>query len=105
MMNANKILIDSRRFFNPLMVLTAISVLAVPLLQAKVDDKLPAPDGQEANMSQPVQVFIIMGQSNTLEMGKVSGGDGSLEHAVKQEGLYPFMVDDDENCRQWQVCQ
>ena len=45
-------------------------------------------------MSKPVQVFLIMGQSNTLEMGKVKGAEGSLEHAVKEEGLYSFMVDD-----------
>ena len=49
-------------------------------------------------MSKPVQVFIIMGQSNTLEMGKVKGDkEGSLEYAVKSENLYPFMVDDSGN--------
>jgi hypothetical protein len=46
-------------------------------------------------MSKPVQVFILMGQSNMLEFGKVKGGkDGSLDYAVQQEGLYPFLVDD-----------
>jgi hypothetical protein len=41
-----------------------------------------------------VKVFIIMGQSNTLEMGKVKGDkEGTLEHAVKNEKLYSFMVD------------
>ncbi|MCA8975691.1 MAG: sialate O-acetylesterase [Planctomycetes bacterium] len=45
-------------------------------------------------MKKPVQVFLVMGQSNTLEMGKVEGGEGTLEHAVKEEGLYPFLVDD-----------
>jgi len=59
---------------------------------------LPDPPGKPADMSKPVQVFIIMGQSNTLEMGKVAGDkDGTLEHAVKEEGLYPFMVDDQGN--------
>ena len=49
-------------------------------------------------MSKPVQVFIIMGQSNTLEMGRVKGDkEGSLEYAVKNEKLYPFMVDDSGN--------
>ena len=53
------------------------------------------PDGKSADMSRPVQVFIIMGQSNTLEMGKVKGDkEGSLEYAVKKEKLYPFMVDE-----------
>ncbi len=47
-----------------------------------------------ADMRKPVQVFLIMGQSNTLEMGKVRGGEGSLEHAVREEGLYPFLLDD-----------
>jgi len=56
---------------------------------------LPDPDGKPADMSKPVQVFIIMGQSNTLEFGKVKGDkEGSLEHAVEKENLYPFMVND-----------
>lgn len=62
---------------------------------AEKDNGLPDPDGQPADLSKPVQVFLIMGQSNTLEMGKVAGDtDGTLEHAVKSAGLYPFMVDD-----------
>ena len=45
-----------------------------------------------------VKVFIIMGQSNTLEMGRVKGDkEGTLEHAVKNEQLYSFMVDDSGN--------
>ena len=40
------------------------------------------------------KVFIIMGQSNTLEMGVVMGEkDGTLERAVKQENLYGFLTD------------
>ena len=76
-----------------LSVAIAIALLAVPVAA----DTLPDPDGKPADMSKPVQVFIIMGQSNTLEMGKVQGGEGSLEHAVKTEKLYPFMVDDAGN--------
>jgi len=61
-------------------------------------EALPDPDGKPADMTKKVKVFIIMGQSNTLEMGKVKGDkDGSLEHAVKSENLYPFMVDDEGN--------
>ena len=59
---------------------------------------MPDRDGKPADMSKPVQVFIIMGQSNTLEMGHVTGDkDGSLEKAVKDKGLYPFLVDDQGN--------
>lgn len=60
-----------------------------------INDALPHPDGKAADVSRTVQVFILMGQSNMLEMGKVAGDkDGTLEHAVKIEGLYPFLVDD-----------
>jgi hypothetical protein len=61
-------------------------------------DDLPDPDGQPADMTKKVKVFIIMGQSNTLEMGNVKGDkEGSLEYATKSEKLYPFMVDDAGN--------
>ncbi len=66
--------------------------------KTNVTQELPDPDGKPADMSRKVKVFIIMGQSNTLEMGKVKGDkDGSLEYAVKTEKLYPFMVDDSGN--------
>ena len=59
---------------------------------------IPHPDDEPANMSKQVQVFIIMGQSNTLEMGRVKGDkEGSLEYATKRENLYPFMIDKSGN--------
>ena len=69
--------------------------LAMALAGASAAD-LPDPDGKPADMSRPVQVFILLGQSNMLGAGKVGGADkpGSLEHAVYTEGLYPFLVDD-----------
>jgi len=42
----------------------------------------------------PVQVHILLGQSNMIGFGKVKGGDGSLEYAVKEKGLYPYLLDD-----------
>ncbi|MEC7447109.1 MAG: sialate O-acetylesterase, partial [Planctomycetota bacterium] len=73
---------------------TSIFVLAA-MAQLALAKDLPDPDGKPADMTQKVKVFIIMGQSNTLEMGKVKGDkEGSLEYAVKKESLYPFMVDD-----------
>ena len=76
---------------------TAMIAAGSAMAEAPINDKLPDPDGKPADMSKPVQVFIIMGQSNTLEFGKVKGGEGSLEYAVKEEGLYPFLVDDSGN--------
>ena len=55
-----------------------------------VPKELPDPDGKEADMSKPVQVFILMGQSNMLGLGKMA----SLEAAVKTNGKYPYLVDD-----------
>lgn len=52
-------------------------------------------DGREADMNRPVQVFILLGQSNMLGFGRISGDDGSLEHAVKEKGLYSYLVDED----------
>ena len=36
---------------------------------------LPDPDGKPADVNKPVKVFLIMGQSNTLEMGRVKGNN------------------------------
>ena len=55
--------------------------------------ELPRPDGKDADMSKPVQVYILLGQSNMLGFGKIKGGEGSLEYAVKEKGLYPYLVD------------
>lgn len=75
-------------------VIAALLLLSSPLYASD----LPDPDGKPADMTRKVQVFIIMGQSNTLEMGKVKGEQaGSLEYAVSNENLYPFMVDDAGN--------
>lgn len=79
-------------------LLTLVVFATANLVTAQAQDALPDPDGKPADMTKKVQVFIIMGQSNTLEMGKVKGDkEGSLEHATKTEKLYPFMVDDEGN--------
>ncbi|MFU8781261.1 MAG: sialate O-acetylesterase [Kiritimatiellia bacterium] len=60
--------------------------------------EIPPYDGREPDMSKPVQVFILMGQSNMLGFGKTLGNEEkTLENAVKQQGLYPYLVDADGN--------
>ena len=49
------------------------------------------------DMNEPVQVFILLGQSNMLGAGKIKGDDGSLEYAVKQKNLYSYLVDNEGN--------
>ncbi|MFN9986187.1 MAG: sialate O-acetylesterase [Pirellula sp.] len=52
-------------------------------------------DGKPADMNKPVQVFICLGQSNMVGLGKVKGGEFSLEHVVKEKKRYPYLVDDE----------
>jgi hypothetical protein len=68
----------------------------VPSVAARdVPAQLPDPDGKAADMSKPVQVYILMGQSNMVGMGRVKGDkNGTLEHAVKAKKKYPYLVDD-----------
>ncbi len=58
------------------------------IISRPVPDVLPKPGSAAADMSQPVQVFIIMGQSNVLEMGRVID---------ELKELYPYLADDAGN--------
>ena len=79
-------------------VFSLLAVLSLGIVGvSNAETILPDPDGKEADMSKPVQVFILMGQSNMLNFGKVKGDAGSLEHAVKEKELYPYLVDDAGN--------
>ena len=69
--------------------------LLAPLHLVISAQELPDPDGKPANMSKPGQVYILMGQSNMLNFGKVAGNkEGTLEYAIKEKSLYPYLVDD-----------
>jgi hypothetical protein len=73
---------------------TALLGLFILATTSLYGQDLPDPDGKPADMTKPVKIFIVMGQSNTLEMGKVTGdADGCLEKAVKGENLYGFLTD------------
>ena len=82
-----------------LQTLTVVLLLMAVVLPAVAEDKaLPDPDGKPADMSKPVQVYILLGQSNMLGFGKVAEDkDGRLEHAVKTKKLYPYLVDEAGN--------
>jgi len=79
---------------------TCLALLAAVLLAASgvrgdLPDPLPDPDGAAADMTKPVRVYILMGQSNMLGFGAVEpeGTPGTLATLVKA-GRYPFLVDD-----------
>ena len=73
----------------------ACAALSLPVGADEARAPLPDPDGRPADMSKPVQVYILMGQSNMLGAGKINGGNGSLTHAIKEKEKYPYLVDDD----------
>lgn len=54
-------------------------------------------DGLAADMSKPVKVFILLGQSNMLGFGAVEpdGTDGTLANATKSKDLYQHLLDGD----------
>jgi Carbohydrate esterase, sialic acid-specific acetylesterase len=64
------------------------------LLAAEPPAQIPKPDGKPADMTKPVQVFILLGQSNMVGLGKVAGGEGSLENAVKNKKKYQYLRND-----------
>ncbi len=57
-------------------------------IDRKLPDVLPAPDGQPADMTKPVQVYILLGQSNMLGFGN----PGKLKEIAPEK--YPYLIDD-----------
>ena len=83
--------------------LSSLTIVAVALSStatfAAADQSIPKHDGKPADMTKPVQVFILLGQSNMVGLGRIEAGEkgkpeGSLEHAVKSKMKYPYLVDD-----------
>lgn len=82
------------------MVMSVSSGSGAEKINADPKQQLPRPDGKPADMTKPVKVFILMGQSNMLGMGRVPVGknaEGSLENAVKVKKKYPYLVDEAGN--------
>ena len=78
-------------------VATLLCVLPAPA--AEPLDSLPDPSGRPADPSEPVKVFILLGQSNMLGFGRIDPETqvGTLSNLVKKEGKYPHLVDDAGN--------
>ena len=57
-----------------------------------VPDELPDPDGEAADMGEPVQVFLLLGQSNMLGFGnaakllEIATGGEKYAHLVDEDG-------------------
>ena len=74
--------------------LCLLAALIISASGALAQDEIKRPDDKPADMGQKVKVFILLGQSNMVGLGKVAGPDGSLEFAVKEKKKYPYLVDD-----------
>ena len=66
----------------------AVIVAAALAANGRAEDAL-----KPADMRKPVQVFILLGQSNMVGMGKIAGAETSLENAVKKKGKYGYLAD------------
>jgi len=75
-------------------VVCLLAVLAMGLSGGWAAETIARHDGKSADMTKPVQVFILLGQSNMVGMGRIAGGEGSLENAVKNKKKYTYLVDD-----------
>lgn len=67
---------------------TAIVAIIITVTLAKAEDGaqvIPRHDGKPADITRPVQVFVLLGQSNMVGLGNVKGDEISLEHAVKEK--------------------
>ena len=81
--------------------IVALTMLIPSFVFAEEAKQLPDPDSKPADISKPVQVYILLGQSNMLGFGKINPtkgkAEGSLTHAVKEKKLYPYLVDAEGN--------
>jgi hypothetical protein len=78
-------------------IISSIAVIAAMASAVQAADGGAKP----ADMTKPVKVVILMGQSNMVGMGNITGDKGeSLEKAVKTEKLCPYLLDASGNWAQ-----
>ena len=82
---------------------TLAGILSLAMATFMGTSLMAGPDDKEADMSKPVKVFILMGQSNMLQNGKVGSPDGSqpktLYSGIKA-GKYTYLVDADNKLQE-----
>jgi len=90
-MNVERLAKIARMWMALLLIQTTLPVVALEASSASLH-----PQDVAADMGKPVQVFILMGQSNMLGFGKIGAADqpGTLTHAVQKKGKYPYLVDE-----------
>lgn len=89
----------------PKRVFLCAVVPAFLLASAALGDEpqsLPVPDGKPAATDRPIQVFVLLGQSNMLGFGRIDPEDkpGTLSHQVKAKDKYLHLIDGEGNWTQ-----
>jgi alpha-galactosidase len=89
-------LMNGKKYIRLMGMAGAVVGAVTALWAAEVKVNLPKPDGKPADISKPVKVFILMGQSNMLGFGRVGPETqkGTLEYYCKVEKKYPFLLDE-----------
>ena len=84
-----------RRLFSAVLTLAAAAGTA---FAQKAPDADPTPDGKPGAAGKPVQVYILMGQSNMVGMGDIGPETvkGTLAYLTKTEKKYPWLVAGDK---------
>ena len=73
---------------------TILSLLTAALISATSAVAQTKPADQPADLTKKVKVFILLGQSNMVGLGKVNAPDIGLEQLVKEKKKYPYLVDE-----------
>ena len=76
--------------FAPAAARMARLLLALALTAAALSAEPPKPTTGDTGKA---RVFILMGQSNMVGLGKIAGPDGSLEFATREKKKYPYLLD------------
>jgi len=92
-------------FRRALMLTLAAGLIACGVLPAPAAEtgcEIKRPTDEKADVSQPVRVFIMMGQSNMLGFGSPGPvtKQGTLEYYTKKKGEYAYLIDDHNNWTQ-----
>jgi len=78
------------------MAMAVYSATAADKADQNPKHQIHKPDSKPVDMTKPVKVFIMMGQSNMFGMGVISPEEknGTLEYVTKKDKKFPYLLDD-----------
>ena len=81
------------------LIAVAMVLVVLPAVAVELPDQLPDRHGKPPVTDKPVNVFILMGQSNMVGMGELGPETtkGTLAYLTKTGGKYLWLIDDGGN--------